>query len=441
MKATLLFFVLLFVSVSGFAQVKKQRLIAIGEYREQNGGAPGVLVLTDSMTLSYSGGRGSMPNPISMNYFDPIGTPGVGTLPVTLIEGINKLVAPNNLDSDEYALRTAFDTLRHYLVGGSVATLTATEGATYFPDGKYATAWHKSEFKSSGVDEIKRSFIYYYDRLIREHVEFIGGRFAATGDRFIIYDAFGNAVLDSTFITGKRPQLLYSPYRRVYDNNGRYTRLYQDYGTDRSYLYHPDGKVLAGSRPLTDFSYTPGIYGPTGWKYVDMGRLINKLPDAYIHLNAAGLKDTIIYSYIDSVHLPYPPILQTVITIIYNNYGNPVTRTTSTVSGPYVTTQSISKFYYEEYDAALSIESTAKNPISLSPNPTTGAITLHALPNERVKVTITNTLGQVALAESFFPQAGSTNLRLAGDAAPGLYYISVSDEGGASLFKGNFLKQ
>ena len=73
---------------------------------------------------------------------------------------------------------------------------------------------------------------------------------------------------------------------------------------------------------------------------------------------------------------------------------------------------------------------------SVSPNPTTGVITLQypgAKPGTPLSVRITDASGQPVHAEKLSMQGSSQQIRLGPEAVPGTYYFSVFDAKGALI--------
>jgi hypothetical protein len=128
---------------------------------------------------------------------------------------------------------------------------------------------------------------------------------------------------------------------------------------------------------------------------------------------------------------------------VYNGFGNPVTTTGYYVRNGTPKVGAKTFYYYEVYTPTQVIQAPiGSTPITLSPNPTTGTITLHHPAGKgRLQVAITNTLGQVIHSETMNPHSRSTDITLSGHTAPGIYSIIVRSDTDAIIYKGTFLKQ
>lgn len=457
MKHTLTLFLCLLISASGFAKntaATRQRLIAVAQYNDTSSGFSGCcpLLKYDSVALKYSGTNHSQFDYNTLSFFDMDNYSPVAQ--------ISSIIAPNNIDSSLYSQPTRFDTLQYFtyqIYNGRLSELLQfTEAIDYYPDGSPRQALHWQDSSSL----LRYSYLYFYKDLVRVNTstKIFGEVEKPESVRYLIRDAFGNVVIDSMAPYPYHGQPHYDVTTYEYDNAGRYTSkithiagaIFND-AVPHRYDYSSEGKVRrlttgydmqsGGFRAklIDSFGYTPGVLGYTSREQYGINL---SGPNYYYfkytsHVNAKGLKDT---AYMIVYSNAYLRTIKT--TVQYNDNGNPttITRTFYDETGKRLAYQK-RYYYYEDYDPSLSIENTAKAPaITLSPNPTTGAITLHPLPDQRLKVTITNPSGQVVHAKSFFPQGGSINLSLGADVAPGHYYITVSGEDGPALYKGNFLK-
>jgi hypothetical protein len=353
------------------------------------------------------------------------------------------MVKPNNIDSSDHVLHVQFDTMRWYRNKAGIMEHQGTEAVTYGQDGKPLATYYRNGHVVSNT-----SFIYYYDKLIRRQ-EYT--RDTVLGDyneeRFYIYDAFGNLVIDSSVDIQNPLSKKVSHF--THDAAGRYTSHLRSQGGLSYYFYNSDGTVAAVFYPISydstlssydSFFYKPGI--PGFYKKGIYGKYYgNQYSYGQIRFleGKQGTKDTMIV--IESV-IPYLSPVYT--NILYNSFGNPVQRV-STKNGYGSNSQRLTTYYYYEfYDQALAMEQTKRQPVSiitLAPNPTTGSITLYNLPNERLTVYITNPQGQMIYSQSAIIKTGSLQLTLSGDIAPGIFIVTVGVANNTVIYNSTFIKQ
>lgn len=425
-----------------FAQ-QRQRLVAQADYVDTifTSGLHDNLILRDSAHLVYSGARHS---DFDYNMMDYLGLYEPFLYQSPLVARINSIVVPNNVDSSSYALRVQFDSLLYFDCWNKpLPQLFAIETAKFWPDGKCAETYQDVQGYGNATQ-----FIYYFDRLIkRKNAQAQPGSIVDSNIQFYVYDAFRNAVIDSSInirsgVTKTNLVTLYT-----FDDSGHYlTRTTPP--TRFDYSYNPDGRVASivteVSGPGGPFfpsyvdsvKYTPGVPGYTSYNTYYYS---NGIPNSFtsrsrtFRMNAFGRKDTLIDDRGNYKNIIY---------LTYGSNGLPEVRTVEIyISG--VWNQRVRTFYhYEDYDPNLRVAiNQGQTPIALFPNPASGTITLQGLPKSTISVCISNMLGQLVHSEAFVPQGSSANVTLGDEVAPGVYSICVQGQGGAPLYKGVFVKR
>jgi hypothetical protein len=391
MKALLFALALFTFSVSGFAQVQKQRLIAQSRYLNADPNACCTYVFHDSSIYRYSGARHSRNDFISLNWNYFMSSPQGGNYsPMRLINGI---VKPNNIDSLQYASLVDYDTTAYYETDSSgKPTVKDFYTCDHYPDGKLSCV------TGAGVEE---DFIYLWGDLYR--IRQVYG-VQDTSWRVFIRDASGNVVLEyygryytpTYFSVGYVAQFefdalnRYTSHSESWSPHSSFFPEYRDY-----YEYYPDDKVkkvTIGSPRWPDstyyasyidsFGYTPGVPGYTSRNFYYLGASKNGYYDV-THINASGLVDTLTRTY-------WRPADTTreVFIMEYNSAGNPIVITKG---------QERFFYYYEAYEEALSVvkEHAGSSPSMLYPNPANDRVFVRD--NDIHSISILDMTGKVVL--------------------------------------------
>jgi len=443
MKIAGLLLLLLLSFASARSQSSRQRLIAKASYSLDTSG---ILVRQDSVFLKYSGLRHSRLDPNWLDFFYSSwgGTPGIYRMMPT----------SNNIDSGEKHIWVEFDSL-YYFRGGPVFNepFALEHIETYKYDGvgrpqdfTHTFFWSEGQLRDSN----RQVAIYENGQLDRMYWLDLSPRGGpdTPGARYLIRDNSGRIITDSLTEYRLWSQKPYMRTRYGYNAAGQYVTRQEDMfdasngaiqsSDRRSYSYYPDGRVqtvlyeyrsLGAFQPteMDSFGYLPGVPGYIYMKLASLdtfGKPLGYYTYYDSHINTANQKDFITWTVVENGQ----SFTMATEVISYNRYGNPDSKTYYHYTTG-ITPAAKYFYYYEFYNPTGLPESAKRQPdITISPNPTTGAITLHypdAEPGKRLSISISNAAGQLLRTETFNMQGTSQQMQLGPELPAGTYYISV----------------
>jgi hypothetical protein len=384
---------------------------------------------------------------------------------------IPEAIATNNIDSS-YFFNIDFDTAREWLWYNStpsyyldhVETFTHAAGGQRIDDtyegydhsGSRNQYYHAIQTSNSGL---LTSIIKLYNNR--------SGGWDTVYVRHLIYDASGRLLIDSVSDNAMGNW----SFRRHYSYGGGagYLLMTEEVGPNSSQgiatinrtskTYYPDGRVKKSiletitsvtrrlfPSVIDSFGYNAGVQGHTYHSTTGLdtdGSFSYRRIWLASRVNGSGQKDSIT-SYYGVFGSAVNPPLEYTFSVQYNSAGYPLKRN---FYDPYKVGGTLVGYEVYDYEPAIGVQVGAapgKSAISLSPNPTTGALTINfgsIVPKERIVISIFNAAGQLVHSESFVPQSNSSTIFLCNTAAPGIYSISVCGTHNAVLYRGTFIKQ
>jgi hypothetical protein len=183
------------------------------------------------------------------------------------------------------------------------------------------------------------------------------------------------------------------------------------------------------------FGYTAGTWGYT-WhvKYqLDPGGLVYKVStEATAHINASGLRDSIVYGWVQGSTLPTQ--YERGAAIRYGSNGKPARRLDYLFnygSYPVLLVDSIN-YYYETYPPGptLGIQTEAIS-LSVVPNPGNGHYSVHLSgvnDSKSTNIYVTDAMGRVLYSTRRAQGRGNAiEIELDNKLAPGSYFLQVQD--------------
>ncbi len=263
------------------------------------------------------------------------------------------------------------------------------------------------------------------------------------------YDLFHNLTLSEVFLDSNYTSGIWQPYQK----------LYLSYNTDHTLHSDSISKCNTGlwyPYMADSFGYTTGISYYTFHRMYEFGFV----SPYYIsidskHISLSGLPDTVYFqsygNYTGGSGMKMMSGKKS--TYFYDSYSNPVWASmynyiiTDSITGAgYYDTATEREFhyYYETYGAALAAHSikSAKELITLYPNPTNGSVTISrpdALKGSNTQILISNAAGQTLRTVSLPWMNESETLSLSG-LLEGVYILTLEDGRGDILFTEKIVK-
>ncbi len=354
---------------------------------------------------------------------------------------INLEIPTNNIDSSEFLL-VSFDTAYSYNAHNSTI---GKETHAYLPDGSPSEVFYT-------YNPVVTRLVNSYNAGKLSRVYSIGlsnGVYDTTGLRYFFYDASGHMITDSTVsklgINNYKPS---SVRRYTYSTGAGYlTRVLAAFSVNANALiilnrttaaYYPNGLLHTRYnettpddgltyRPYTldSFAYTTGVPGYTYLleKTLDYDGSTIDSTETITDKITAGSKDSVSrHSYKKGIYQGGKSVR-----IFYDGGGFPIQRNDYNLDTNKMSTLlAYSRYYYNKSTGVGIPTSPRSTSTSLSPNPTTGPVTIHfgaTPPQTPIHIRISSMSGQVVRSETFFPKGTTKEVLLGNEFMPGTYAI------------------